>query len=99
MFYSDSYASQSRISEITARKMGPAAKKRIRATQYVLVMYVLAMAAPRRHSFLYEPLAAVPCLVNLIAQGIISALELSKGERTEFCGVDFTLFVEHCLVG
>ena len=99
VFYSDSYASQSRISEITARKMGPAVKKRIRATQYVLVMYVLAMAAPRRHSFLHEPLAAVPGLANLLAQGVISALELVEGERAEFCGVDFTLFVEHCFVG
>ena len=80
MFYSDSYASQSRISEITARKMGPAAKKRIRATQYVLVMYVLAMAVPRRHSFLHEPLAAVPGLANLLAQGVISALELVEGD-------------------
>ena len=60
--------------------MGPAAKKRIRATQYVLVMYVLAMAAPRRHSFLHEPLAAVPGLANLLAQGVISALELVEAD-------------------
>ena len=99
MFYSDSYASQSRISEITARKMGPAAKKRIRATQYVLVMYVLAMAAPRRHSFLHEPLAAFPGLANLLTQGVISALELVEGECAEFCRIDFTVFVERCLVG